>query len=230
MVDLPEMPFRVQTLPRDARGFPVPWFVQWFDNGKPGDPGIGVPDFRVVDYRRMRQALISPRCWVCGGVMGVHRVFVIGPMCAVTKTTSEPPNHRACAEFAAKACPFLTKPRMRRNDKDLPGEAVDAAGLPLDRNPGVVCLYETGHYKPFKAQAGNEGILFRLGMPTQISWWYEGRRATRAEVEHSINSGLPLLEELAKQDGPDALAELAAKHALTEQYFPPVAHEVEVAG
>lgn len=227
MVDLPDIPERIAGLPRDHRGFPVPWFVQWFKDGEPCETGVGVPDFRVADSRKLRLALASPRCWVCGGIMGKHRIFVIGPMCVVNRVTSEPPNHRACAEFSAKACPFLTKPRMRRNAKDTPEAAQDPAGFFIERNPGVVCLYETSYYKPFKPQAGGQGILFRLGMPTQVSWWAEGRRATRAEVQHSIDSGYPILEAMAKQEGSEAVAELTAQRAHAEQYFPPNLDEVQ---
>lgn len=222
MVDLPDIPERIAGLPRDSRGFPVPWFVQWFKDGEPSDTGVGEPDFRVIDTRKLRRALASPVCWVCGGVMGKHRIFVIGPMCVVNRVTAEPPSHRACAEFSAKACPFLTKPRMRRNVKDLPAQGRDPAGFHIDRNPGVVCLYETPYYKPFRPQAGGQGVLFRLGAPTQVSWWSDGRRATRAEVEHSINTGFPILEAMAKQDGPQSFAELMAQRAYAENYFPPV--------
>lgn len=207
MPTLPPLPSRVARLPKDERGFPVPWFVQWFENGEPSDFGVGAPDFRVIDSRKMQTALRQPRCWVCGEQMGVHRVFLIGPMCAINRVISEPPSHRECAEFAAKACPFLANPRMRRNEKDLPeGEA--AAGFGLKRNPKAVCLWETKNYRPFKAHAGNAGILFRLGEPERVDWYAMGRAATRAEVLESIDSGYPELERLALADGPEAVAAL----------------------
>ena len=162
-MNLTDMPERVKRLPRDHRGFPIPWFVHWQD---------GEPDFRVIAPRKLMNAFRTSRCWICGEPLGVHRVHLIGPMCLVNRVTSEPPSHRACAEFAAKACPFLTRPRMRRNEKDLPaGRTI--AGIHIDRNPGCVCLYETLRVKPFKAGAGT---LFRLGEPLRIDWWAEGRQ------------------------------------------------------
>ena len=50
-------------------------------------------------------------CWVCGEPLGVHKVYAIGPMCVINRTTSEPASHRDCAEFAVKACPFLLEGR-----------------------------------------------------------------------------------------------------------------------
>ena len=51
------MPLRMQRLARDARGFPVPWFVQWFNAGEPCEYGYGTPDFRVADIRKLGQAV-----------------------------------------------------------------------------------------------------------------------------------------------------------------------------
>src|ERR1700722_16695285 len=175
VVALPPMPDRMKILKRDERGFPVPWFVHW-ENDK--------PDFRVIAPGKLGMAYRNARCWICGGQMSTHRVCVIGPMCVVNRVTSEPPSHRDCAEFAAKACPFLTRPRMRRNEKDLPAGRT-MAGLHIDRTPGCVCLYETLRVKPFRAGAGT---LFRLGEPLRIDWWAEGGRATRAEDLASIDS------------------------------------------
>jgi hypothetical protein len=206
---LPPLPPRIARLPLDGRGFPVPWFVQWFKDGEPGAFGIGEPDFRVIDSRKLARAIKHPHCWVCGEQMGVHRVFLIGPMCAINRVISEPPSHRECAEFAAKACPFLANPRMRRNEKDLP-KGDEAAGFGLKRNPKAVCLWETKDYRPFRAHVGNEGILFKLGDPVRVDWYANGRLATRQEVLESIDGGYPELERMALVDGPAALKELRA--------------------
>src|SRR4029077_20531487 len=141
MVQLPAIPPRIARLFRDSRGFPVPWFVQWCENAERSWPGVGPPDFRVTDSRRFAAAIKQHLCWVCGESLGRHQVFVIGPMCVVNRVTSEPPNHRDCAEFAVKACPFLTQPRMRRNVKNLPDESELPAGFHIDRIPGATCLY-----------------------------------------------------------------------------------------
>jgi hypothetical protein len=118
--------------------------------------------------------------------------------------TSEPPCHRDCAEFAARACPFLTKPREKRNTKNMP-ETATVAGISIDRNPGATCLYETRKATPFKA---GDGVLFRLDPPDRVDWWAKGRTATRAEVMESIDSGYPILMDMAVKDGRGAVQEL----------------------
>ncbi|HEX5211649.1 MAG TPA: hypothetical protein VFW22_07945, partial [Pseudolabrys sp.] len=138
----------------------------------------------------------------------------------VNRVTSEPASHRDCAEFAARACPFLTKPRMRRNTKDLPDQR-GTVGMPIDRNPGCVCLYETQSAQPFKA---GDGYLFRLGDPTRVDWFAEGREATREEVLASIDGGYPILLDTAtRYDGPDGVAELARLRDVAMQYLPAAA-------
>lgn len=200
-----DLPSRMAGLPRDERGYPVPKFVEWFD---------GKPDFRVVDSRHMIACVRSDLCWLCGNKLGRYKAFVLGPMCAVNRINSEPPSHYECARFAVRNCPFLTKPMAKRNKRDLPDDHHEAAGLPIDRNPGCCAIWVTGTYKPFKPQAGGSGVLFSVGPPDRVEFWAQGRPATRAEVEASLNGGLPLLEQTARRcDGPEgerALAEQVA--------------------
>lgn len=192
-----DMPERIARLPRDRRGFPVPKFAHWAENGE--------PDFRVVTPGWMATCANQHRCWICGGALGRHLAFVIGPMCAVNRINSEPPSHYDCARFAARNCPFLSQPLAKRNERNLPEEHVPAAGMPIARNPGCACVWITDWYKPFRA--GN-GVLFRLGTPSRLEFWAHGRAATREEVEESVRTGLPLLEKVSIEDGPEAVAEL----------------------
>lgn len=200
-------PERIKALPLDERGFPVPWFVTWFKDGKPAfsrTPGA-VPDFRIVERGLVVQAIRQRLCWVCGQRLGKHLAFVIGPMCAVNRTSAEPPCHLDCAEFSARACPFLVKPRMRRNYVDRP-EFRDPPGLMIERNPGVALVWITRSYKTWRPDGG--GILIEVGEPERVSFYAQGREATRAEIVASIESGLPILRAEAQKEGKRALAAL----------------------
>lgn len=218
MVQFVNMPDRIAHLPRDSRGFPVPRFVPWID---------GVPEFRAFEPSWLTECVRHNRCWLCGGPLGRHLVFCIGPMCAVNRVNSEPPCHYDCAKFAATNCPFLIRPKMRRNEKDMP-EHVPAAGVPLKRNPGCCCLWITDGYKPFKPHHGNRGLLFSLGKPSRLEFYAEGRPATRAEVEESVRTGLPALEEVSRLDGPkgiEALQQQAENFTrLLDEHLPEGAH------
>lgn len=192
---LPPLPQRMKGLPIDERGFPVPWFVAEID---------GKWDFRVIRPGGLQSAHRKGTCWLCGQELGPFKTFVLGCMCAVNRINSEPPSHYQCARYAAIACPFLTKPAMRRNEKDMPAEAQDPAGTFIKRNPGVTCLWMTESYEIFPADGGS-GFLFSLGDPNRVEWWREGRAATLAEVNASIASGMPLLLDAAEEQGPEAV-------------------------
>lgn len=204
MISLPEIPSRIASLPRDHRGYPVPWFVPWID---------GKPIFHAADGRKPVQAVKESRCWICGESLGRYRAFVIGPMCSVNRISAEPPMHLECAEFSVKACPFLTKPKMRRMEPIEGGHK--GAGIMLDRNPGVCCLWVC---KKYEVQIHNKGILFLIGDPESVRWFAEGRTATRGDVLESVETGLPLLR--GQFEDPESEAILQGMLSAASVYFP----------
>jgi hypothetical protein len=202
-----EMPDRLKHLPLNDQGFSIPFFVPYVD---------GKPEFRGFDGEKLAICVRHKRCWLCGEPLGKFMCFVIGPMCAVNRTSAEPPSHYDCSRYAVASCPFLTQPRMRRNEVDMP-EHRKAAGVMLRRNPGCVMIWVTLSYKPFKAPGG---ILFRPGDPTKVEFFCEGRKATRDEIMASIDSGMPILRGMAEQDGTEAVAELEEMYANAMELVP----------
>lgn len=211
------MPERIRSLPRERRGYPVPAFID-----RVADKPDGEPDFRIMSHDFLVRCIKRKLCWICGQPLGRYMTFTIGPMCAVNRNTAEPPGHRECAEYSALVCPFLSNPEMRRQSHHMP-EDVSVAGVMIPRNPGVTCLWTTRGYKiwnPGREGGSSPGVLFDIGDPTEVSWWCRGREATRAEVQASIGSGLPLLEEIAAQQGAEALAALNMMHTAAQRYLP----------
>lgn len=212
-----EIPHRISKLPISPDGYPVPWFVQWLKDGKPCQPGDGIPDFRIMDRVKFMHAIKFYNCWVCGEQMGAYKTFVIGPMCIINRTSSEPACHFECAKFSVTACPFLTQPRMRRNEKDLPIETSSPAGEMIRRNPGVSCLWVT---KKFTTYKDGDGYLLRIGDPIRTLWFAEGREATSEEIMHSIDTGYPILMKMAEQEGYKAINQLEKQKKEAMQYVP----------
>jgi hypothetical protein len=203
-----EMPDRMRHLPISDEGYPIPYFVPYYS---------GKPEFRGFDPDKMRVCVRHQRCWLCGEQLGRFMTFTIGPMCAVNRVSAEPPSHYDCARYAAEACPFLSQPRMRRNEKDMPEDSRPAAGIAIKRNPGIAMLWVTRGYKPFKA---NGGVLFEVDPPQRVEFYAEGRKATHDEIMASIDSGMPILREMAEQDGPEAVAELEQMYAKAMEVVP----------
>jgi hypothetical protein len=195
----PDMPDSIRRLPKDSRGYPIPWFV--------AELADGTRDFRVIDPRKIALAHRNRLCFVCGRPLQRYGAFVIGPMCAVNRISAEPPSHPLCALFSVKACPFLSQPRRIRDDRELPAGWELAAGDGVLRNPGVTLIWWSLRWTPFRAPGG---VLFNIGEPYRMTWWREGREATRAEIDESIRTGLPALEERAVEEGPRACQALRA--------------------
>ncbi len=204
----PSIPARMKYLPIDpVKGLPVPWFVPFVD---------GKPEWRAADAGKRELARDQQLCWVCGGLVYERRTFVLGPMCALNRTTAEPCCHAECALYSAQACPFLSRPRMeRRRNDDLAQKTAPTAGHMIERNPGCVCLWETKGWDVFAD--GKGGWLFDVGEPASVTWWAEGRPAKRGEVLTSIVTGLPHLQ---MADDPAAWEELARRWVEVDRLLP----------
>ncbi|MEU6595053.1 hypothetical protein ABZ923_38650 [Streptomyces sp. NPDC046881] len=198
-------PPRLARLPRDKHGRLVPWFVGYVD---------GQPDHRVVRPGGITEALRFNQCFLCGQALGAYKAFVLGPMCTINRVSAEPPSHKDCAEYAARACPFLTHPHMRRRD-NLPEDTVEPDGTMCPRNPGVCVVWTTRRFdkKPMLQ-------LFDVGDPTEVTWWREGRPATYGEALDGLVAGLGVLQEEAEKDP----RPLLARASLTHQYEAALLH------
>jgi hypothetical protein len=211
------VPERMRGRPVDpVRGLPVPWFVQWID---------GKPEFRVAGADKRVTAIKQNRCWVCGAPLRLPGnewqppVFVIGPMCLVNRVSAEPPCHVECAEYSAKACPFLAKPHMVRRGEDdaVMQSTAPPPGVMVKRNPGVVCLLASAGYRLFTPPGGGPPLL-NIGAVVWVRWFREGRPATRAEVQEATESGIPHLlgDEPTLRD----VAQLREMVASASRYWP----------
>jgi hypothetical protein len=206
----PDMPNPMKRLPRDEVGRPIPFFVAEVD---------GVHDFRVMDPEALVTCILHQRCWVCGEKLKRRRnssapkgTFVAGPMCLINRTSAEPPSHGECAEWSAKACPFLAKPGKERREAHMP-EIAEMPGIGIMRNPGVTALIDSEQWvfhqvDPDPEIGSGGGILCNFSRVTNVRWMSGGRNAFGHEVLGSIDTGLPALMEMSRLDasGPRALA------------------------
>ena len=209
--DLPTLPARMRHLPINEAGYPVPHFVAWIE---------GKPEFRCIRPEVLTVAIARRLCWICGQRLTSLSAFVLGPMCSVNRVNAEPPSHVDCARFAARACPFLTRPKATRREDDLPDDAQEMAGCPIKRNPGCCAVWATRQWKWEYTSHGHRGQLCMIGDPEWVEWYAEGRVATREEVMASIDSGLPILMDMAEKEGRQAVRELRSMHVEALKLLP----------
>jgi len=120
---VPSIPPRIARLPKDKRGYPIPWNVlRGVDD---------TPIFTVNDQDKHMQALRSNLCPICGERLGKWRWFVGGIRSAFDPNGAyyDLPGHHECETFALQICPYLALP-VYLGRIDVP----DPAKLP----PGMV--------------------------------------------------------------------------------------------
>ncbi|OTP79450.1 hypothetical protein [Caballeronia sordidicola] len=91
---LPTVPPRMRNLPVNCEGYPVPFVCAWID---------GEPNFSIADPRKLAACHDQRWCSLCGELLGQYKAFVLDPVAAVTRISTEPPAHIECARFAAAA-------------------------------------------------------------------------------------------------------------------------------
>ena len=173
---LPPLPGRMRKLPVDDRGYPIPEFVSRLD---------GKRDFRVVSLDHLAKCIREDVCWVCGQPLDELKVFVIGPIPAIRGISNEPPSHVECAQFAARACPFLLLPKAQHRVVDNP--KVRKMPGATKSNPGICCLYTVRGYACHEKP---KGVIFQTGRAVRIDWYTQGRRAERAEVIAALEASM----------------------------------------
>jgi hypothetical protein len=204
-------PSRIARLPRDRRGFPVPWFVAWRD---------GEPHFPVVDAAKLAAAWNHELCWVCGDRLGALRGWVVGPMSVIEGATPEPPSHHDCALFSVSHCPHLSNgaARYAARAPAAPGFAAQSNVSKLRSGAAAIWVTRGRGGRPFRAGAGT---LFELGDPVRIEWYANGLAASRHEVQGALEIGLPTLRRAAEAEG--RAAELARRLQWLERWLPAAA-------
>jgi hypothetical protein len=146
----------------------IPWFA-WRD-------ADGVPHVTILDRDKWFKATQDNLCWICGHPLGPTKVFVLGPLQILTRTSFEPPSHLECAKRAMRVCPFLSNPSRGR--EPVPRNP-DQRGL---ANPGAFALWATKSYKLSRLR---DKLAIKVGDPIHVTWWARGRLATEAEVRNA---------------------------------------------
>ncbi len=121
--DVP-MPPAVAALPRDKRGFPVPWVSCW----EPAKweitmhstygamigscahvDGVGDPMLGNLCPAKQLSGMLGRLCDVCGRLIGRNAYF-LGNKALVERGYRELPVHKECALYAGQVCPGLITP------------------------------------------------------------------------------------------------------------------------
>jgi hypothetical protein len=167
------VPDRVARLPRDPRGYPVPWNVL-----REGDAVF----FTVNDDRKTWRALREGLCPICGERLGRWVWFVGGPRAAFDPDGCyiDLPGHKDCMEFALQTCPYLAAPKyLGRVDVIHPEKLPPEARILIDETmiadrPEIFVAVACSRV----LMSTRSGLAPRLkpAQPSAFTFWRHGRQ------------------------------------------------------
>jgi hypothetical protein len=176
------IPERMAHLPRDRRGYPIPWSVYHDATGR--------PHFQINDDVKRAIALARDWCPICANGLWRGRWFVGGPLSAFHPDGAyiDPPMHSECAHYALMACPYLAAPdyakridaRTLSKDDKSTMLLVDPTMIP-ERPEVFVALMTTGQERI--------GDNVRPRRPySRIEYWRHGKQIS--EEEYNDTAGV----------------------------------------
>lgn len=161
------IPQTIQSLPRDKRGYPIPWFVP--------DDAAKESDLRFACPRKRSFAYTKRLCWVCGQKLDRLSVFIGGPFSAWNRRFSDWCMHPQCAEFSLACCPFLNGDMVKRAQKIDRPSFVGAGHI--DDRPPLAGFYATS--LPVTMYPDK---LFHPGGPRYVWWYRDGVKISNQEA------------------------------------------------
>jgi hypothetical protein len=178
-----EMPYRIARLPRDRRGYPIPWNVfRGVDDA---------PIFTVNDSPKSLEAVRRELCPICGERLGTWKWFVGGIRSAFHPrgAYADLPGHHDCERFALATCPYLSLPNYLGRI-DIPDPSKIPAGgagfvdhTMIEERPEVFVAVASD-----KMEVVNllEGSLTPVVVPKKphlaYEFWFHGKQIGEAEA------------------------------------------------
>lgn len=93
------IPDRVASLPRDERGYPIPYFIPIVD---------GKENFKYMDAPKQLRCATQRICMICGQkLLPKQYWYITGPIGRKNFTVSDPAMHEECARYSLAVCPHM---------------------------------------------------------------------------------------------------------------------------
>jgi hypothetical protein len=151
------MPAAIVRMPRDQRGYPIPFFLQ------------DAADFRVVCYAKKKLCHEKRLCWVCGEKLDKLLYFVGGRLSVMNHLFGDYAMHETCAEYSIRVCPMLNGTMASYRHSGLPEEAKKTGPGMVLVQPEIVAMYATKHYQVWKK-------IYKVGKAVDVRWFRNGER------------------------------------------------------
>jgi len=188
-MNLPPIPYRMQSLERDHRGYPIP-FIVWRDTDNR-------PHFTINDAEVVALVLSDRRCSICGKPLENNMWAIGGPLSAIHQHGAyiDPLVHKDCGTFALKTCPYIALPSwndQKRIDaktvkpEKTGGDLVLQDMTMIPEKPVFFCFAKTSGYKV--SQADHARHYVHPNRPWKaMEFWRNGQQITQQEASDLFN-------------------------------------------
>ena len=187
-LDTVPIPPKMRLLPRDRRGYPVPWIVQRDLTGRP---------FFVMNAAE--KTLACGRrglCGICGKKLERDVWLIGGPGAAFHEhgVYLDPPMHRQCATYALQVCPYIGSRYTGRVDQALlkhgkwdARQRVVTEDLMLPEQPPFFVMARTSKATLRWDVEHGEAPRFHPKRPwLAVEFWRHGRQISDADARQLL--------------------------------------------
>lgn len=180
----------MQLLPKDRRGYPVPFIILRDKND--------VPHFQINDGKLVQKCIQQKLCAICGQKLGTDMWVTGGPLSAFHPNGRyfDTPVHGECGRYAMQVCPYLAAPMYSKrldhstlNSEDFNGQVFMDPTV-IEERP---VFFVMARIKSFKVEWHSKHHSIAPARPYQeVLFWKDGREINASEatflcVKHRIN-------------------------------------------
>lgn len=171
------IPKELDHLPRDRRGFPIPFVVLIDDEG--------TPHFKVNNDVKVKQCFDEKLCHVCGLPLQNDMWLIGGQLSAFHPkgAFNDSPVHKVCGLFALRTCPYMAYSQYQASGKisdKIKGIFINPTQT--DRRLSFFCFVRTKGFKVNWKFGGTFHAVIPVKPYLEIEYWLDGNRITQEEV------------------------------------------------
>jgi hypothetical protein len=174
------LPEKMKGLPKDPRGYPIPFTVLRDISGK--------PHFQIQDDRLAQYVIIKQKCSICGHDLGTDMWMAGSPLAAFHPDGGfiDSPVHYECGAYALQVCPFLAVPGFiskldaeKLQRESLKGVTITNPSSTLQQPP----FFVLAHTQSFSVTIAAQGIRYIIPHRPFLKeeYWRHGERISKDE-------------------------------------------------
>lgn len=182
-----EIPQKMQHLPKDKRGYPVPHIILMSKDGE--------PNFIVNNDVEVWRCLSEKRCHVCGLKLEDDMWMLGGPKSAFHPrgAFNDGPVHKECGEYALQVCPYLavSNYKGKQTMDDIAAGKFDSPVTLYNptQDPNRVPFFVFAKVSDYNVSVNGINRYVKPVTPyLEVEYWNDGVRLNEKDVKLVVDS------------------------------------------